>query len=90
VRGREFLELNLAHAAAADTPAAKDQSKYAITRAALARLWKRSKRQTVNASSPRSGGGDRRMAVEGGARLWTHAPSTMLRMVPLPRLHGGG
>ena len=30
------------------------------------------------------------MAVEGGARLWTHAPSTMLRMVPLPRLHGGG
>jgi len=26
VRGREFLELNLARAAAADTPAAKDQS----------------------------------------------------------------
>ena len=28
------------------------------------------------------------MAVEGGARLWTHAPSTMLRMVPLPRCTG--
>ena len=28
------------------------------------------------------------MAVEGGTRLWTHAPSTMLRIIPLPRCTG--